>query len=232
MLFRKTKKNEAIVYAYPPFVYSWPLILFGYLFAGVQNLGWIGPIGIAWTYIFLIALVMLTLGVDLSRNASIFCLVAFAAVWLGILWLQGVKDITFFAKFGAYLRELEPQISSSTMVTISTLLLFLYVVMYIMAKVNDRWRITHNEIEHRSLGQRDDAFGRGAKRVLAKYPDMLEFFICLAGTIEVYSANGTQKLASIENVPFLPFRMKKIDVILGTKSVRTLSADDDEEDDE
>lgn len=237
MLFKrskkKDKKNEAVIFAYPTFVYAWPLIVFGYLFAGIQNLGWIGPQGIAWTYIFLVSLVMLTMGVDLGRNTSIFCLVAIVAIWMNILWLQAAKDITIFAKLGAYIRSLEPAFSSSALTSISTILLIIYLIMIVMARINDRWRFTNNEIEHRSWGRRDDAFGRGAKRVQASYPDFLELLICLAGTLKLYSANGAKEIATIENVPFLLFRMKKIDRILETKSVTTMdAADDDEEDDD
>ncbi|NLN93145.1 MAG: hypothetical protein GX130_07560 [Candidatus Hydrogenedens sp.] len=230
-LFKGNKPNEVVVFAYPTFVYSWPLILFGYLFAGIQQLGGVEYPGIAWTYIFLVALVMLTLGVDLGRNASVFCLVSFAAVWLGILWLQATKDVMIFAKIGTYIRELQPTISSSMLTSISTILLFIYILMFFLARLNDRWRITNNEIEHRSLGRRDDSYGRGAKRVVAVYPDVLELLICLSGNIEVYTANSSQRLVTIENVPFLPFHMGKINKILETKSVTAAADDDDEEDD-
>ena len=106
--------------------------------------------------------------------------------------------------------------------------------MIFFAYINDRWRITSNEIEHRSLGHREDATGRGAKRVLARYPDVLELLICLSGTIEVFSATGNRQLLSIKNVPFLPLRMKKISRILEYSNVNDYNAmiEDDGEEDE
>jgi len=226
---KKSSSSEITLYSYPTFLYVWPVIAFGYVFAGLQALGWASPTSLAWTYIFIVALTMLTMGVDLGRNTSIFCLVAFLACWLGILWLQEARNVEFFAKLGAMIRSLQPQINPHFLVTLSTLLLILYILMLLLSRVNDRWRITHNEIEHRSFGQKEDAIGRGAKRTRSVYPDILELLICLSGTIEIYTANSNQKLASIENIPFLPLRAKKISRILEIKSVLTTEDDDEEE---
>lgn len=223
--------DAVVIYSYPQFVFSWPVIVFGFIFAAIQSLGWVGDTGqsaIAWTYITIVCLVMLAMGVDLGRNSSIFCLVLFVGGWFGILWLQAAHGVTLFARIGELIRSLQPHISSSAMVAVSIILTIIYLMMVLMAFFNDRWRITHNEIEHRSFGHKEDATGRGAKRVMAKYPDVLELLICCSGTIEVYSSLGTQKLVTIKNVPLLPLRMKKISRILETTSVEGAVAEEEE----
>jgi len=204
------------------------------LLAGLQSWGVLGEATVAWTYIIIVALVTLTMGVDLGRNVSIFCLVLFLGMWLGMLWLQDAKNVTFFASLSAFIASLQPAISTHALVMLSSILLIIYVIMIFFAFINDRWRITSNEIEHRSLGHRDDATGRGAKRVLASYPDVLELIICMSGTIEVFSATGNKQLLVIKNVPLLPLRMKKISRILEYSNVNDYNAtieDDGEEED-
>lgn len=223
--------DSVVIYSYPQFVFSWPVIVFGFIFAGIQSAGWVGPAGqsaIAWIYITLVCLVMLAMGVDLGRNSSIFCLVLFVGGLFGILWLQAAHGVTFFERIGEFIRNLQPTISPAAMVAVSIILSIIYLMMIIMAFFNDRWRITHNEIEHRSFGHKEDATGRGAKRVMARYPDALELLICFSGTIEVYSSLGTQKLVTIRNVPLLPLRMKKISRILETTSVEGANAEEEE----
>lgn len=223
-----------VIYSYPEFVYAWPMIFFGFLLASLQNWGMLGETTAGWTYIIIIALVTLTMGVDLGRNASIFCLVLFVGMWLGVLWLQDAKNVTIFASLSAFIAGLQPTMSPHALTLLSSILLIIYLIMIAYAFINDRWRITSNEIEHRSLGHRDDATGRGAKRVLASYPDVLELLICMSGTITVFSATGNKQLLVIKNVPFLPLRMKKISRILEFSNVNDYNAmieDDGEEED-
>ena len=227
----KKEPESIIIYSFPHFVYVWPIIFFGLVLAALQSGGVIGESGAAWTYIVISSIVLLTMGVDLGRNTSIFCLVLFAALWMTGMWLQGAKGVTLFSTIGGAIAGLHPLINGQAMVILSVILGIIYVIMFGLAFVNDKWRITNNEIEHRVFGHKDDATGRGAKRVLATYPDFLELLICLSGTIEVYSASGTQKLCVIKNVPFLPLRMKKISHILETTSVNDASISDDEHDD-
>lgn len=225
----KKEPASAIIYSYPHLVYAWPVIVFGFLLAALQNMGWIGEGVAAWTYIGILCLVMLTMGVDLGRNASIFSLVFLVGGWFCILYLEVAKNVTFFARLGEWVAALQPEISPPAMVAIAIVLSIFYLLMMILAFFNNRWRITHNEIEHRVLGHKEDATGRGAKRVVATYPDILELLICLSGTIEVFTSTGTQKLVTIKNVPLLPFRMKKISRILEYSAVNDYTAEEEEE---
>ncbi len=231
----KKSPTSIIIYSYPQFLYAWPMIAFGVLLAGLQSGGVISESAAAWTYIVIVSLVVLTMGFDLSRNASIFCLVLFGGSWLGILWLQDAKNVMFFAKLSEFISSLKPTISTPALLLISGIFGIVYLVMFFFAFVNDRWRITNNEIEHRTFGHKEDATGRGAKRVVATYPDVLELLICLSGTIAVYSATGNKQLLSIKNIPFLPLRMKKISRILEYSAVNDYNAmieDDGEQEEE
>ena len=205
----KNAPASIVIYSYPQFVFAWPIIVFGLLLAGLQNLG-VSTSAIAWTYIAIICLVMLAMGVDLGRNASIFCLVLFVGGWFFILWIQLAKNVLFFKSVAAFIRSLEPSVSSQTMVIVSGILAIIYVMMIAMVFLNDRWRFTSNEFEHRVWGRTDDSIARAAKRVTASYPDVLELLICFSGTIMIKSPSGDATIRTIKNVPLLPLRMKKL----------------------
>jgi hypothetical protein len=79
---------------------------------------------------------------------------------------------------------------------------------------------------------KDDALGRGAKRIITSYPDFLELLLCGAGTIQIYSAQGGVMLRSIPNVPWLFFRSKRISQILESTKVSTASGEDDSDQNE
>jgi hypothetical protein len=228
----KKKPASITVFSFPPFLYVWPVIVFGFLFAGIQSMELLGDNGlraVAWTYLAIMSLVLITMGVDLNLRASIFCLVLFFCSWFGILWLQGVKEIKFFGTIGAFIREIDLTIPSSFMATLSFILLFIYLIMLFMAYFNDRYRITHNEIEHHVFGYKEDAIGRGAKRVRAEYTDLLELLICGSGTIRIFSATGNKELLVIQNVPLLVFRKRKISRILETVAIETMQMEEEYE---
>jgi len=94
-------------------------------------------------------------------------------------------------------------------------------------RINQRWRISHNEIEHFAMLSKDDSLGRGAKRFITSYPDFLELLLCGAGTIQIYSAQGGIQLRSIPNVPWLFFRSTKISQILESTEVSASSGEED-----
>ena len=103
----------------------------------------------------------------------------------------------------------------------------LYLIMFINARVNQRWRIGRNEIEHFAMLSKDDSLGRGAKRIITSYPDFLELLLCGAGTIQIYSAQGGVLLRSIPNVPLLFFRSDAISRILEATEISPTSGDEE-----
>jgi fatty acid desaturase len=102
---------------------------------------------------------------------------------------------------------------------LSILLTVPFAAMFLVVRLNDKWRITHNEFEHHSWGRADDSLARGAKRVRSTYPDLLELLLAGAGTLIVYSANGNTELRRIHHVPMLPFVRRRIDDLLETIAV-------------
>ena len=234
--------HEVTFVSYPKLIFIWPLIVFGFVCWPVA--GWIAPDGIdpgsisaglealAWAYLWVIVIVLLTLGVDVDRNQAVFWFVLIAAIWLLGAWLQSARQFTLFGDIYRWFNSLNLQYDRDFALALSIVLSVPFVVMLVYARLNDRWRITHNEFEHYSFGRLDDSLGRGAKTIRTSYPDVFEMLLGLAGTLTVYNATGTRELRRIPHVFLLPLVRRKLDRILERTAVTAAVIDDDEDDEE
>ena len=226
---KKRQRVAAVVYSYPPIIYIWPIILLGFLFWCTDRWGWLSPKTEAWVYAIAMVIVLLTMGLDINRNMAVFWTVVIAMIWFCVLWLRGVKGFIVFDQIGQFFSNLQPTYSPHLGILISIFLGVIYVVVVIGAHINDKWVFSENEIEHYAIFRGSNSLGRGAKGVKASYRDFFEIVLLLAGDIEVRTAQGNRVLARMKNVPFLWFRMRKIDRILSSIAVTT-GTDDEESD--
>ena len=213
--------HEIVFYSYPKLIYSWPLLLLGPLFwflaAPDANPAVLEVLG--WVYLMAVVMVVLTIGVDFERNTSFFWIVVIALFILLGLWLKEKSGFTLFGNLFKFFDELNATYSRGLGLAVSLLMVVPYSVMLVWARLQHKWRITHNEFERYSWGRADDSLARGAKRVRSTYPDFLELLLCGAGTLVVYSATGRTELVRIRNVPLLPLKRKRIDKILEQTAV-------------
>lgn len=176
---------------------------------------------LAWIYIITIVIVILTLGVDIERNYAVFWLVVVLALFFGGSWLASKMGWPIFGAVYDFFSDMDIQYNRYIGLALSLFLVVPYIVMVFWARLNDKWRITHNEFEHYALGRADDSLARGAKRVRSTYPDLFELLLGMSGTLIVYSATGRSELRRIPHVPLLPLRRKQIDQILEYTAVKT-----------
>lgn len=229
---RSHSVHQVSFVAYPKIMFTWPLILAGFLFwfmappsAGHSN--WLETMG--WLYLTVMLLVVLTLGVDVGRNQAIFWGVVIFALWMLNLWMTDAKSIPLFGTILGWFGALDVQYNRSMGLATSFILLVPFLVMIAWSHLNDRWRITHNEFEHYSFGRMDDSLGRGAKTIRSEFPDVFELLLGAAGTLIVYNASGTQELRRIPHVLFLPLVRKKLAQILEFTAVTGAATEEDEE---
>ncbi len=211
--------HEVTFYTYPKLLFIWPLILMGFLLWPIDKLQWVYPEVLAWFWGITLMLVLITIGVDLNRNYSIFWLVIIAGFWILILWLRDVKHFTLFGHIYRFFADLDPTYSRNLGLIISIPLCIIWIIMWAWTRINCKWRITHNELEHYQFGRMDDSLARGAKRIRTSYPDLFELLICLAGDLEIYDASGKRLLRRIEHVPLLPIIKKKINILMESTAV-------------
>jgi len=180
---------------------------------------------LGWLYLFVLVLVMVTIGLDFERNHAFFWFVVFLVFLFLGMWLEEKEGFTLFGNVYSFFESLRVQYNRGLGLAISIMLALPYAVMLIWARMQNKWRITHNEFEHFSWGRADDSLARGAKRVRSTYPDLLELLLAGAGTLVVYSATGRSELRRIHNIPLLPLLRKRVDLILEQTAVTTQQQD-------
>jgi hypothetical protein len=220
--------HEVTFYTYPNLVFTWPIIVMGFLLWPIDKLGWVYPEVLAWFWGITILLVLITMGVDLNRNYAIFWLAVVLGSWTLVLWLRDAKHITIFGYIYRFFADLDPTYSRNLGLIVSIPLTILWGIMWVWTRLNSKWRITHNELEHYQFGRMDDSLARGAKRIRTTYPDLFELLICLAGDLEIYDATGKKLLRRIEHVPLLPIVKKKINILLESTAVTQEEVVDEE----
>lgn len=221
--------HQVVFVGYPKLLFVWPVILAGVAFWFLGGMG-VSNEMLGWLYIAVVGVCFLALGVDIERNYAFFWLVLLAAGYFLGLWLRDVQGFTIFGDIYRALDNLNVSYDRSTGIAISLFLAVPYAIMLLWARLNDKWRISHNEFEHYSFGKMDDSLGRGAKRIRTSYPDVLELLLGMAGTLTVFDATGTRELRKIPHVMMLPLVRKKLDIIL--ESTATTAENMGEEEDQ
>jgi hypothetical protein len=213
--------HEVVFYSYPKLLFSWPLLVLGpvlwFFAAPGASEALLEAIG--WVYLLSLVLVVLTIGVDFERNIAFFWAIVILLFYFLGLWLSEKSGFTLFGNLFRFFAGLDVSYSRGLGLAISVLLAIPYTVMLVWARLQHKWRITHNEFERYAWGRADDSLARGAKRVRSSYPDLLELLLCGSGTLVVYSATGRTELVRIRNVPLLPLKRKRIDKILEQTAV-------------
>lgn len=214
-------KNEVVIYPYPKLLFSWPMIGVGITYWLTSKYPAINLQNMSWTYGIIIVVTCLTMSIDLNRNYTAFwASICLGLWWLG-MWLRDVKHLSIFGWPYRFFASLDLTKSADLALFVAVMLGVPYVIMIAWTRVNDKWRITHNEFEHYALFSSDDSLGRGAKRVRTRYPDVFEFISCLAGELLIYDASGDRLLRRIPHIPMLPFVRWRINRILETTQVTT-----------
>ena len=225
---RDRRKHEVVFYTYPKGLFFWPIIVMGYLLwlfgdkADSEILAWV------WAVTLLVVLV--AVGFDINRNHAIFWLVVIIALWFIIMWLRDVKDVLIFKHLYDFFADLDPAYSRSLGLIVSIVLSVFCAIMWIWTRINSKWRITHNEFEHYQFGRMDDSLARGAKRIRSSYPDLFEFFLCLAGDLIIFDASGRRELRRIPHVPMLPLVRKRINRLMEVTAVTAADIEAEEMD--
>ena len=214
-------EHSVVFHEYPKLIFAYPIIIIGVLFwliAGAEPSQGLSEV-LGWVYLLATLLVLITLGLDVERNHAVFWFVVFLLFYFLGRWLEDAKGFTFFGDIYEFFAGLDVSYNRSYGLVVSIFLSLPYAVMLIWARLQDKWRITHNEFEHYSFGRADDSLARGAKRVRTTYPDLLELLLLGAGTLVVYSATGRTELRRIHHVPLLPLLRQRINRILETTAV-------------
>jgi len=251
--------HEVTFVSYPKLLFVWPIILLGYALwplayppapaaapavsaapaaapgaaeapAATPTRTISGRLEVlGWVYLWTTLVVLLAIGVDIDRNHAAFWILLVGLLWLLGLWLRDAKHFTLFGDVYRWFAALNLQYDRALGLTLSILLSVPYAIMLVWARLNDRWRITHNEFEHYSFGKSDDSLGRGAKTIRSDFPDVFELLLGLSGTLIVFNATGTRELRRIPHVLGLPIVRRRLNTILERTAVTASQTEEEEE---
>ena len=212
--------RQVVFHTYPKLLFVWPVIAAGLVFWPLVGYWEASAEVVGWLYLLVVGLVLVTIGVDLERDHAVFWLVVFLALFFLGKWLDArFETVTVVGDIYRWFADRDVQYDPALGGVLSLLLLPPYVVMFVWARLQHRWRITHNEFEHYSWGRADDSLARGAKRVRSTFPDLLELLLCGAGTLVVYSATGRTELRRIPHVPMIFMVRRRINRLLEATAV-------------
>lgn len=203
-------KSQYTFHHYPLFVFTWLLILCGFVLYPIATHNWINTETLAWVWGTVLIVTLLALGVDLNRDHVIFTSVIVALLF-ALVKIAKYRQSQFFVRIHDFFAALDPQYSASLGLMISILLSIAFIIMLVQTRLDSKWTARHNTLDHESWGRADDSLARGAKRTRTSYPDAFQFLLGMSGTLHIYDANGNRELRRIENVLCLPWVKRRID---------------------
>lgn len=209
-------KRDIILHSCPPFIYSWPLILMGYVlgiagaFNAISAANWASPL------YYSVLLLVLLIGVPLTLWQCVFVGLALLFSWMNIPLVSDLCGLFFY-----HSGQVDPVMAFE--VSNGMLVVYLFVLVYLWC---NHYRVTSAAIIEHRFGERDVATARIGKQLRAEYPSVLKVLLGFgAGDLLVRDTNGDRLLLRIPDVPFLYFRFEQIERKLKAYPV----ADDDDE---
>ena len=205
---------EIKFYEYGKGIFLWPLLVFCPLLAALAYLQ-ADPVVLGWAYVSLLFLVILAVTIDVSRNTAIVFLVVFLMLLFLCLYVDE-KTMPVFQPLGQGIRSLNVRFDAGQAWAMAIFAALIVGYSIVKSRINGRWHLTSNELQHFQFGKQDDSLARGAKTFSVEYDDWLELLLGLSGTIIVSDAN-TRRV--IRHVLLLPLRMRKIQKIISARVV-------------
>src|SRR3954451_21685288 len=104
--------REIVFHAYPRLIFAWPIILLGFLLYPLDAWVVVRPDILAWLWGSTLFVVILTLGVHVNRNLSLFWAVLGSAAWLLGIYLRdgrGPPPFSALSQLGAALTPPYPR---------------------------------------------------------------------------------------------------------------------------
>ena len=216
--------REIVFHAYPRLIFAWPIILLGFLLYPLDAYGLVRPDILAWSWGSTLFVVILTLGVHVNRNLSLFWAVLGSAAWLLGIYLRDVRGFAPFAALSQFLADLNPPYPRHAALAFSVALLVPYVLCWARARIDEKWVLTHYEVERRRKFSQRESLPRGGLTIDAQYNDMFKFLFGFGGgSLRILDREGNV-LREIRWVFFLPRVRQRIDEIVEVAPIAALAA--------
>ena len=183
----KPKKpvNEVILRSYPKIIFFWPLLLTSFILWLLQLLA---PTPIAWygNFWFIMFFINLFITAFDFSSTKFFVLVLVIVVVILLLIFLVLPNVAF--EMTAI--EFNPSITAEFYFLMTIILAFILGIVVISAQF-DYWKIERNEIYHKAgIFTSAERMPTKSLRIKKTIPDVFEFFVLRAGTIELSPGHG------------------------------------------
>ena len=206
--------REIVFHAYPRLIFAWPIILLGFLLYPLDAWGLVRPDILAWLWGSTLFVVILTLGVHVNRNLSLFWAVLGSAIWLLGIYLRDVRGFAPLSGLSQFVADLNPPYPRHAALAFSVALLVPYLLCWAGARIDEKWVLTHYEVERRRKFSQRESLPRGGLTIDAQYNDMFKFIFGFGGgSLRILDREGNL-LREIRWVFFLPRVRQRIDEIV------------------
>jgi hypothetical protein len=216
--------REIKFHAYPRLMFAWPIILLGFLLYPLDAWGLVRTDILAWLWGSTLFVVILTLGVHVNRNLSLFWAVFGSAVWLLVIYLRDVRGHTPLSALSQFVTNLNPSYPRHAALTFSVALLVPCLLCWARARIDEKWVISHYEVERRRKFSQRESLPRGGLTIDAQYNDMFKFLFGFGGGSLRILDRGGNVLREIRWVFFLPWVRQHIDEIIEVAPIAAIAA--------
>lgn len=144
---RSERRLPAVyVWAFPPFVVSWPLIIVGFVLAVLQSIG-LSEQTASIIWLVTLMFVMAAMGFDFDREGAVYIIlmsvIAFLVGVIVTVWLK----IPVLHDILGFIGLLHFRMSSDAMLMASLVLSVMYMSMIVWVYFTNRWKVTPGLME-------------------------------------------------------------------------------------
>jgi hypothetical protein len=217
LVFRVAEKQGSQVISFTSYsnlIYCWPIIVVGFVNAGLASAGIGSPAVLGWIWLFSIVFTLVVMGTDLTRNATLgWALFVALILALGSL-IHAKYQIPVLGAIYDHFAVLGVTFGAGMGRAMSELLLIVMVVVIVHAMLDGRHEISSREVTHRRFMRASESWPLSLNLVRLDWPDMLEMIAgCGAGHLLIVDQSRREVLR-IPNVPFLWFFREEVNSVL------------------
>lgn len=210
--------QEITVYTVHSAFFLWPLVLVGFIGAGIVHFWALKHPGVAvvmgWVYVATLTYTLVSLLFDFSTWKFLLWTGIIVFIYVLARLVEEKKHILILSHFFGYVRGLHPKLDTGFAMMMSWLLLIPWIGALFTTFTNGRKRFTPNEISEFHLGEGMELTDRTGMQFRTRYRDLFETLLGFgAGDLQAVDGTGTVR-KHWENILFLAFLWPRMDKIL------------------
>ncbi len=226
LIFRISERQGTQIATFTSFsglIYCWPIMLMGFIGALATHWG-ASPIVIGWIYVWVILLTLIVLGTDISRNSIlVWALVVGLVLAVGAL-VNAKFQIPVLHWIYSHFAAHGVQFNYGIGMSLSELLLIVFVVIGFQALLDGRHEISSREVTHRRFLRASESWPLNINRVRMDWPDLMEMFVLFGAGHLVIIDQDRREVLRIPNIPFLWFFRDEVNRILDIMATTEVDA--------